>query len=404
MFHCTMMIITKNRSITALTALFAAVCLLTACGPSKKEKEEQAETVKQENAIDTPAVELVTAAKGKLTSNISVPGELAPFLTVDLFAKINSYVKELKVDIGSQVHKGDLLVRLEAPEINSQLNEAQSRIQQQRAVYFASKATYDRLYNTAKTPGTVSQNDLEQAEARKKADSANVEAARSSYKTIAANLAYLEIRAPFDGVITVRNINLGAYVGPGGSGSQPLLVLEDHKHLRLVISVPESATGGLSNKDEVTFTVKSLPNEKFKAQVKRLSGAIDQRLRSERLEMDISNTNNRLLPNMYADVNVPLPARDSSILVPKSAVVISTEKVFVIKVENNHAHWVNVHKGIDTKDEMEIYGDVKAGDQLVKKGTDEIRDGSPVKVGQPAAQESANAGDGAAKKDSAGKK
>jgi membrane fusion protein (multidrug efflux system) len=402
MFHCTIMMITKNRLVIALATLFAGTCLLTACGPSKQEKDEQAETVKQENAIDTPAVELVPVVKGKLASSIAVPGELAPFLTVDLFAKINSYVKELKVDIGSQVHKGELLVKLEAPEINSQLTEAQSKIQQQKALYFASKATYDRLLSTSKTPGTVSQNDLEQAEARKRSDSANVEAAKSSYKVIAANLAYLEIRAPFDGTITVRNINLGAYVGPGGSGNQPLLVLEDHKHLRLVISVPESYTSGLNNKGDVTFTVRSLPNQKFKAQIKRLSGALDEKLRSERLEMDIDNKDNRLLPNMYADVQVPLPARDSTIILPATAVVTSTEKVFVIKVVNNHAVWVDVKKGLESKDGMGVYGDLKPGDQVIKKATDEIRDGSPIKVGAPATADDESAAKGG-KKDSTAK-
>ena len=400
MFHCTIMTITKNRSIIALTTLFAGMCLLMACGPSKKEKEDQAETVKQENAIDTPSVELVSVIKGKLASSIAVPGELTPYLQVDLYAKINSYVKDLKVDIGSQVHKGDLLAKLEAPEINSQLTEAESKIQQEKAVYFASKATYDRLYSTSKTPGTVSQNDLEQAIAKMRSDSANVEAARSSYKVVAANLAYLEIRAPFDGIITVRNINLGAYVGPsGGGGNQPLFVLEDHKHLRLVISVPEIYTGGLTNKDEVTFTVKSLPNEKFTAQVKRLAGALDEKLRSERLEMDVDNKDNRLLPNMYADVNVPLPVRDSSIIVPKTSVVTSTEKVFVIKVVDNHAKWVEVKKGLDSKDMMAVYGDIHTGDQVIKKGTDEIRDGSPIKIGP--ANNAASEGTGA-KKDSTG--
>jgi len=375
----------KNRSNIALTFLFSAALLLSACGPSKKDKEEQDQTVQQENAIDTPTVQLVPVKSGKLTSNITVPGELTPYQQVNLYAKINSYVKSLLVDIGSQVHKGELLATLEAPEINSQLEAAKSRIQQNKAVFFASKATYDRLYSTSKTPGTVSQNDLEQASAKMQSDSANVEAAKSEYREVAANLAYLEIRAPFDGVITLRNINPGTYVGPGSGTNLPLFVLEDHKRLRLVISVPENFTGGLSDKSEVTFTVKELPNQKFTAQVKRLAGALDETLRSERLEMDVYNDNNKLLPNMYADVNVPLPAKDSALVVPKSSVVTSTEKVFVITVADNHAKWVNVQKGLETKDMMEVYGDLKAGDVVVKLGTDEIRDGSPVKQGKPAA-------------------
>ena len=372
--HITMNII-KNKYIVAL-ALIASIGL-SACS-DKKEKDAIAQTEKQENAIDTPSVAVVPIAKGTLNSTITVPGELMPFQEVDLYAKITSYVKKLNVDIGSQVHTGDLLATLEAPEINSQLAASESRIKQQQAVYFASKATYDRLLNTSKTPGTVSENDLEQADAKAKSDLANVEAAKSDYKAIQANLAYLQIRAPFDGVVTARNVNLGAYVG--GGSSQPIFVIQQQSKMRLVISVPEAYTGGLSNKSVVTFSVKSLPSRKFKAQVKRLAGALDEKLRAERLEMDVYNNNKELLPGMYADVDLPIPSRDSSYIVPKTAVVVSTERVFVIRVKGNKAEWVDVKKGFQSGGNMEIYGDLKPGDQLVAKANDEIRDGQQVRV------------------------
>jgi membrane fusion protein (multidrug efflux system) len=371
--------IQQNKFIAALTVLVIGATLLSSCGPGKMEKEEQAQTVQQENAIDTPTVVPVPVKKGKLNTTIAIPGELIPYQEVDLYAKINSYVKNLLVDIGSKVHQGQLLATLEAPEINSQLAEAQSRIKQQEAVYYASKATYDRLLSTSKTPGTVSQNDLEQAEAKKNSDLANVEAARSTYKEVAANLNYLQIRAPFDGVITARNVNMGAYVGPGGKSTDPLFVLQDQQRMRLVISVPESYTGGLNDKNTVTFSVASLPNEKFTAQVKRLAGALDTRLRSERLEMDVYNKNKKLLPHMSAEVDVPLPSRDSASIVPKTAVVTSTEKVFVIKISNHHAEWVEVKKGLSTADMVEVYGAIKQGDTVVKQASEEIRDGSTVK-------------------------
>jgi membrane fusion protein (multidrug efflux system) len=369
----------KFRSFLTLTIFASSTCLFGACQSDKKEKEEQQQQEKQQASVESPVVVLIPVQKGKLSSTITVPGELLPYQQVDLYAKVNSYVKGLMVDIGSQVHKGQLLATLEAPEINSQLSTANSRIKQQQAVYFASKATYDRLFNTSKTPGTISQNDLEQAEAKKNSDYANLEAVRSAYKESAANMAYLNIRAPFDGVITARNVNLGAYVGPGGKGTDPLFVLQDQQRLRLVVSVPESYTGDLSKKNEVTFTVKSLPNQKFTAKIKRLAGALDEKLRSERLEMDVYNTSKRLLPHMFAEVNVPLPAKDSTFIVPKNAVVTSTERVFVIKVLNHRALWVNVQKGFQSGDMVEVYGDLKPGDQIVKQASDEIRDGSGVK-------------------------
>jgi membrane fusion protein (multidrug efflux system) len=374
MFQHITMNITKNKYIIAL-ALIASVGLF-ACS-DKKQKDEIAQTEKQENAIDTPSVVVVPITKGVLNSTITVPGELMPFQEVDLYAKVTSYVKKLYVDIGSQVHAGDLLATLEAPELNSQLATAQSHIKQQEAVYYGSKATYDRLLNTSKTPGTVSENDLEQADAKVRSDLANVDAAKSDYKAVEANLAYLQIRAPFDGVVTARNVNLGAYVG---GSNQPIFVIQEQSKMRLVISVPEMYTGGLSNKDVVTFSIKSLPNRKFKAQVKRLAGALDDKLRAERLEMDVYNKNKELLPGMYADVELPVPSRDSAYIVPKNAVVVSTEKVFVIRVKDNKAEWVDVKKGFQSGGSMEIYGDLKPGDQLVAKANDEIRDGQPVRV------------------------
>ena len=373
----------KNTPIAVLALVLSCSLVLSACGgKSKEQKQEQQTEAQQQSSIDNAPVQYVTLQKGKLSSTLQVPGELLPYQEVDIFAKMNGYVKKLWVDIGSEVHQGQLLVSLEAPELNHQVAEAQSHIKQQEALYMASKATYDRLYNTSKTPGTVAQNDLEQAEARKNSDYANLEAARSAYKVAQSNLAYLQIRAPFDGVISARNVNLGAYVGPAGAGSsQPLLVLQQQSKLRLVISVPEISTGGLTNKDKVEFTVRSLPNEKFTAQVKRLAGALDERLRSERLEMDVLNPNKRLLPGMYAEVSIPVTSHDSAFVAPKNAVVISTEKVFVIKVtDDNRAQWIDVHKGLSTKDKVEIFApELQAGDKLVINATDEIRDGQSLK-------------------------
>lgn len=377
---CTTMNKLKNKSILLLAVLAMAIGSLSACHSDDKEKKEQQEEQEQQEAVETPTVQIVPVTKGRLSSNITIPGELIPYQQVDLYAKTNSYVKKLLVDIGSEVHQGQLLAVLEAPEINSQLAAAQSRIKQFEAVYFASKATYDRLVSTSKTPGTVSQNDLEQAEAKKNADQANIDAAKSGLKEVSANLAYLEIRAPFDGVITSRNVNLGAYVGPGGKSTDPLFTVQDQGRLRLVVSVPEVYTGALSNKSEVNFTVRALPSQKFTAQVKRIAGALDEKLRAERLEMDVYNKDKKLLPHMFAEVSVPLPAGDSAYVVPKTAVATSTEKVFVIKVVDHKAVWVDVKKGLSNGDSIEIFGgDLKPDDKLVKVASDEIRNGSTLK-------------------------
>jgi membrane fusion protein (multidrug efflux system) len=347
---------------------------LTGCQSANSKTEEN------EERAEVPPIETIALQKGKISSSLQIPGELLPYQQVDLYAKENSYVKKLFVDVGSEVKQGQLLVSLEAPELNSRLAETQSRLKSQEALYTASKAHYDRLLETSKTPGTISQNDLDQALAKRNSDFAQLEAAQAAYRSVVATRNYLEIKAPFNGVITARNVSAGAYVGPSGKGSEfPLLTLQEQKKLRLVVSVPEMYTGLLSKQDQVTFKVKSLPNEEFKAQVKRMAGALDTRLRAERLEMDVVNKDGQLLPGMYAEVNLPLPAKDSTFVVPTSAVVSSTEKVFVIKVANQKAQWVAVQKGRQAEEKVEIYGDLTPGDQLVTVATDEIRDGSELK-------------------------
>jgi membrane fusion protein, multidrug efflux system len=349
------------------------------CGCHSEENSAEKDTETKQAVAVAPATEVFSLEKGRLSSSLQIPGELIAYQQVDLYAKENSFVKKLYVDVGSEVTAGQLLVTMEAPELGSQLAGALSNIKSREAIYMASKANYDRLYETSQTPGTISPNDLEQAAARKNSDFAQLEAAKATYEQIAQTQNYLQIRAPFNGIITSRNVNPGAYVGPSGKGSEePLFTLQEQKRLRLVISVPESYTGYLNHKNEVSFTVKSLPNLQFRAQVKRMAGAIDSRLRSERIEMDVVNNDKKLLPGMVAEVNVPLPANDSTFIVPKSAVVNSTQSVFVIRVVNNKAEWVDVKMGRESEGTIEIYGNLNPGDLLLKTATDEIRNGTPL--------------------------
>jgi membrane fusion protein (multidrug efflux system) len=326
-----------------------------------------------------PKTQTFTLETGKLSTALQLPGELTAYQQVDLYAKVSSFVKSLNADIGTQVSKGQLLMTLEAPEMTSQVAAAKSKLKSQEAMYTASKANYDRLFETSKTPGTISKNDLDQAMARRNSDEAQLEAAKASFQEVGSIQNYLEIRAPFNGVITARNVNLGAYVGPSGKGSElPLFTLQDQKKLRLAISIPEVYTGYLEDGHEVSFTVRSLPGRNFTAKIKRLSGALDSRLRSERVEIDVLNNDKKLLPGMIAEVNIPLPANSSTFVVSKNAILDTSEGIYVVKVENGKAVKVQVKKGRETDDKVEIFGDLESGNELVAKPTEEIKDGSVI--------------------------
>jgi RND family efflux transporter MFP subunit len=352
-----------------------AIGFFTGCSSSDSKPNEQLSTPEI-----APVKETFLLQKGKLSASLQLPGELIAYQQVDIYAKDNSFVKTLYADVGTQVTTGQMLAQMEAPELTSQLAGAASRLKAQEAIYIASKATYDRLVETAKTPGTIAQNDIDQALAKKNSDLAQLESAKQAYNEIAATKDYLQISAPFSGVVSARNVNVGAYVGPSGKGSDlPMFTLQQQSRLRLVVSVPEDYTSFLTAGTKVAFTVRALPNEKFTASVTRLAGALDNKLRSEHVEMDVYNDNKKLLPGMVAEVNLPTPAKDSTFIVPKTAFVNSTEKIFVIRVNNGKAEWVYVKPGREASGKIEVYGNLNPGDTLLKVASDEIRDGSDLK-------------------------
>ncbi|GLU53591.1 secretion protein HlyD [Dyadobacter frigoris] len=352
------------------------IATVIGCNSNAEEKEK---TEKAEKAAAVPSATVTfPLEKEDLSTAFHTPGELISFRNVDLYARETSFVKKIYADVGSEVKEGQLLVSMEAPELNSRLAGAESRAKAQEAAYIASKANYSRLVETSKTPGTISQNDLDQALARMDADYAQLQSAKASQKEVGASKNYLEIRAPFAGIITAKNISPGAYVGPAGKGSEfPLFTLQEQRKMRLVVSIPEAYVGYVTNQTEISFSVKAYPNQKFKAKVKRLAGVLDSRLRSERIEMDVFNNDKKLFPGMVAEVEIPLSSDVPSFVVPKTALVNSMERVFVVKVVDSKALWVDVKKGREMDSTVEIFSsNLQIKDQLVKKASEEVRNGS----------------------------
>ncbi|MHB8206537.1 efflux RND transporter periplasmic adaptor subunit [Mucilaginibacter sp.] len=350
------------------------LCLLTAGLLASCQSKQQAAVVTQPNTV--PAFSL---KEGTLNTTMSIPGVLQPYQTVDLYAKVNGFIKVMTVDIGSVVHKGQLLMTLDAPEMTAALKQSQEDLHSKEAIYRGSKANYDRLLSTSKKPGTISPNDLDMSHAKMSADSASLLAAKSAYQLAADLKDYLEVRAPFDGVISSRNVYPGAYVTPSDkSSNKPMLTLQEQTKLRLVVDVPEAATGYFTDKGTVHFTVKTLPGKQFTAMVNRMAGSMDETLRTEQMQMDIVNNDKQLLPGMFAQVNLQLSNAQKNFIVPQSAVTENSQRIFVIRVVNNKAQWVNIQKGRETADSLEVYGNLKAGDVLISNATDEMKNGTTV--------------------------
>lgn len=327
-----------------------------------------------------------------VSRTVELPGEFLPFLSVGLHARVAGYVARVHVDRGSAVRKGQILVELSAPEMKAQIAEAESKVQaaeserlQAEAQLAAAQSTSERLKKAAETPGAVAGNELIQAQKQVEAAQAVVRAREQEKGVAQAALqaqkeleAYLRITAPFDGIVTERLIHPGALVGPGAD--QVLLVIEQISRLRLVVPVPEEDVGGTVRGATVSFQVPAYPERTYSGKVARIAHALDQKTRSMAVELDVFNRDGRLSPGMYPKVNWPVRRSRPALLVPKTSVVTTTERTFVIRDNNGHAQWVDVKKGAAEGDLIEVIGDLQPGDKVVRRGTDELREGAPIQV------------------------
>ena len=372
-----------------------------------------------------PAVIVTTVESRELNQQVRLPGELEAYQDTAIYAKVPGFVEVINVDRGSEVKQGQLLARLRAPELDTQRGEAYSKVraaQSQRAEaqfkiggiraqrleaeakLAADEATYQRMKAASATPGVVAGNDLEIAQRAVEAGQARVQlwkandaAAQAEVKAIgederalreaagsSQNIEdYLRITAPFDGVITERNVHQGSLASPVSSQTNPpMLRLQQVTRLRLVVPVPEANISSIAPGAKISFTVPSFPGETFSGTVQRISNALDPKTRTMPVELDVSNPDMRLAPGMFPDVVWPVSRPRPSSFVPPSAIAITTERSFVIRIRDSVTEWVDVKRGASMsengKDLVEVFGDLRPGDQIAVRGTDELRAGTRV--------------------------
>jgi len=257
---------------------------------------------------------------------------------------------------------------------------AQGQKAEEEAQLAAARSTADRLEQASATPGAIAGNELVQARQAVKSAQAlvqsreeSVQAGQAAVKALEDLAQYLHVTAPFDGIVTERLVHPGAL-----ARDEPLLMLENIGRLRLVIAVPEAQAGGIANVKHVDFTVPAYPGRTFSGTVARSAHMLDGKTRTMPVEADVANPNFALSPGMYPEVSWPVRMGTTSLLVPTTSVVTTTERTFVIRVAQGRAEWITVKRGALAGDMVEILGDLRAGDLVVKRGTDEIRNGSGV--------------------------
>ncbi len=300
------------------------------------------------------------------------------------------YVDHVLVDRGSIVKEGDLLADLTAPEMEAQVAEANSKFQmaeadrlQAEAQLAAAESTYERTEEAAKTPGAIAGNDLIQSQKQVEAAQALVDsrqkasaAAQSAAAALQSMMAYLKITAPFDGIVTDRLVHPGALVGPGPD--PVLLVIQQISRLRVVVPVPEEDVGGIVRGATVEFSVPAYPGRAYSGIVARIAHSLDEKTRTMSVELDVFNRDGTLSPGMFPSVQWPVRTSRAELFVPKTSVVTTTERTFVIRARDGRAEWVDVKLGAPSGDSVAVLGSLRPGDRIVRRGTDELRDGSPL--------------------------
>jgi len=336
--------------------------------------------------------ELAPVVSKPVSRIVELPGEFLPFLSVSLHARVPGYVERVLVDRGSLVKPGELLVELSAPEMAARIAEAESKVQaaeadrlQAEAQLAAARSTYEGMKQAAETPGAIAGNELIQAE--KQVDAAKSllnsrqqagKAAESAVRSLQDLLAYLKISAPFEGVVTDRMVHPGALVGPGNDVA--LLLIQQVSHLRLVVPVPEEDVSGIVNGASVPFQVPTWPERSYSGTIARVSRALDQKTRTMAVELDVMNRDGSLAPGMYPTIKWPVRRARPALFAPKTSVVTTTERTFVIRDRSGQAEWVDVKKGVTEGDLVEVIGSLKPGDMIVRRATDEMREGTPVQT------------------------
>ena len=373
--------------------LVFVVSFMAGCGSSvvQQSKGNEAAGVGSPQQVAVASVE-----SQKLETTLTLPAEVTPYEVVDVYPKVTGFIETIRVDRGSRVHAGEFIINLSAPELAAQRTQAEASLHSSEAQVAAAQAklasdrgTLLHLEGAAKTPGVVAGNDLLVAQQTVAADNAQVEAAssnvlaaRDSLRSVTQLESYLQIRAPFEGVVTQRNLHPGALVGPasGQAGAQPIVRIESLGRLRVVVPVPEAYVAGVHEGQQVSFRVPAYPERSYRAPIARISHDINQNTRTMQVELDFHNTEAQITPGSFANVEWPVQRNYATLFLPASAVTTDLQRTFVIRVRQGKAEWVDVKTGVAVNGRTEVFGDLQTGDVVVRNATDSIRAGSSIQV------------------------
>ena len=363
-------------------------------------------------AIFAPTLHVATVRSDNSPIRLTLPGETMAYDTASIFSRATGYVSQRLVDIGSRVTRGQLLLRIAAPDLDAQADQAhaqlgqmkaqlvvaQARLAQAEADSKLAKVTNGRT-GTLAAEGWATKQSADNDAANVSAQGANVAASQASVQVAQANVeaqtatlnrlqqltSFERVAAPFDGVVTARNVDSGDLVTMDAASGQPLFVVQRDDILRVVIDVPQSGAVNLREGLKATISVPELPGQQFDSVISRTAVALSAASRTLRVEADIDNRAHRLNPGLYANVSLAIPRVKPGLIVPSDALVFDAQGMQVMVVKNKivHLHRVSIYRDFGTT--VELLGGIAKGDQVALTPPADLRDGDHVRVASPPA-------------------
>lgn len=359
---------------------------------SRSASEHRLQQTTARNA--TLTVDVVQPTTAGTAAEVALPGNTQPFNDTPIYARTSGYLKQWYVDIGNHVHKGQLLAVIETPEIDEQLQVAQANLKSAQADLALANTTSERYQNLLRQD-SVSKQETDVAVSSAAAKKAAVEAAEANVRRLQELQSFERVYAPFDGVITARNTDIGNLIDAGGGSSQPrdLFRIAAIDRLRVFVAVPEIYAPAIHDGATATLTLDEYPGREFQGTVARNSSAIDPNTRTLNVEVDVNNRNHDLLPGAYTFVHFKLPPSVQGVTrpvsVPANTLLFRAQGTQVALVRNGHVHLQNVTIGQDRGSTLEIATGLKPSDQIIENPADSLAEGQAVHVanGSAAAEE-----------------
>jgi RND family efflux transporter MFP subunit len=337
------------------------------------------------NSLAIPEVQVIQPKRGSTAQEIVLPGNIQAFIDAPIYARTNGYLRSWTSDIGARVKKGQLLAEIETPEVDQQLLQARADLNTAQANENLSQITFNR-FEGLKNTDSVSTQDVDNAAGDFAAKKAIVDSARSNVNRLEDLQSFEKIYAPFDGVITARNTDVGQLIDSGSSGgvAKELFHIAAIRTLRVYINVPQQYSVAAKPGIVADLSLAQFPGRTFQGKLVRTANAIDLATRTLLVEVDVDNATGELLPGAFAEVHLKLPTEIPSYILPVNSLIFRAQGLQVATVENgNRAKLVTIVLGRDFGATVEVVSGLSDADKVIVSPPDSLVDGEQVQIAQP---------------------